>query len=105
MPENSVTTKLKLWQWNEMKGSWYFVTLNKTAEAWLNTIKPKVRRGWGSVPVTVTIGSTTWQTSVFPDKTRGWVMPVKAKVRKAEGLVEGKLFTITLKRGRMIRSL
>jgi len=46
--------------------------------------------GWGSVKVSATIGETRWQTSLFPDKdTGGYLLPLKAAVRKAEGLVEG----------------
>ena len=34
-----------------------------------------------------TIGSTTWQTSVFPDsKTGCYVLPVKKSVRQAEDI-------------------
>ena len=40
--------------------------------------------------VHVTIGATVWDTSIFPDKgSGGWLLPVKAAVRKAEGLVAG----------------
>jgi hypothetical protein len=54
------------------------------------------RRGFGSVKVTATIGSSRWQTSLFPQKTGGWFLPVKKPVRLAEGLdfgddVEGEL--------------
>jgi hypothetical protein len=42
-------------------------------------------RGWGSLPVDVKIGKTSWQTSVFPDKRSGcYLLPLKAAVRKAE---------------------
>jgi len=40
--------------------------------------------------VHVTIGETAWDTSIFPDKgSGGWLLPVKAAVRKAEELVVG----------------
>ena len=44
------------------------------------------RRGFGSVKVTATIGGSRWQTSLFPQKTGGWFLPVKKTVRLAEGL-------------------
>jgi Domain of unknown function (DUF1905) len=48
------------------------------------------RRGWGAMKVAATIGDTSWETSMFPDKTSGgWFLPVKASVRKAEGLAAG----------------
>jgi len=44
------------------------------------------RRGFGSVKVTAQIGDTRWQTSLFPQKSGGWFLPVKKPVRLAEGL-------------------
>lgn len=46
-------------------------------------------RGFGSLKVTATIGDSSWQTSVFPSRETGWMLPVKAAIRKAEGLGEG----------------
>jgi uncharacterized protein DUF1905 len=40
------------------------------------------------IPVTARIGGTTWTTSLFPKDGR-YVVPVKAVVRRAEGLDEG----------------
>jgi hypothetical protein len=54
-------------------------------------------RGWGSVPVVATIGGTTWKTSIFPDKKAGsFVLPLKAEVRKAEGIEEGQAVELRL---------
>ena len=47
------------------------------------------RRGFGSVKVTVTLGGSTWQTSLFPNKDGSWFLPIKAPVRRAEDLAEG----------------
>ena len=44
------------------------------------------RRGFGSVKVAVQIGNSRWQTSLFPQKSGGWFLPVKKPVRLAEGL-------------------
>jgi hypothetical protein len=41
--------------------------------------------GWGMIPVTVTIGETTWPTSLFP-KDGGYVLPLRDNVRAAEDL-------------------
>jgi len=54
------------------------------------------RRGFGSVKVTARIGDSRWQTSLFPQKTGGWFLPVKKPIRLAEGLdfgddIEGEL--------------
>ena len=47
------------------------------------------RRGFGSVKVTVTLGRSRWQTSLFPNKDGSWFLPVKKPVRVAEGLEYG----------------
>jgi hypothetical protein len=44
------------------------------------------RRGFGSVKVTVTLGQSTWQTSLFPNKDGSWFLPIKKPVRLAEAL-------------------
>ena len=55
--------------------------------------------GFGSVKVKVSVGSTTWSTSVFPEKASGsFVLPVKAGVRKAEGIEDGDVVVFRLER-------
>ena len=54
--------------------------------------------GFGSVKVRATIGDTTWETSLFPYKeVAGFALPVKAAVRKAEGLAVGDEVALTLR--------
>ncbi len=53
--------------------------------------------GFGSIKVEVTVGATTWRTSLFPSKeARAYVLPVKKAVRTAEALVEDKPFEVSL---------
>jgi hypothetical protein len=40
------------------------------------------RGGFGSVRVEATIGDVTWRTSVFPQKSGGFILPVKVDVRR-----------------------
>ena len=48
------------------------------------------RGGFGSVRVEVSIGPSTWQTSLFPDTKAGtFVLPVKKPVRHANSLRAG----------------
>ena len=47
------------------------------------------RRGFGSVPVRVRVGLTTWRTSVFPKGDGTWMLPVKRAVRDAQALEVG----------------
>ncbi len=60
----------------------------------------KLAKGWGSLPVSVTIGTTVWDTSIFPDKKSGtYLLPLKAKVRKAEDIADDAVvsFGLTLR--------
>ncbi len=71
---------------------WYFVTLPFVHADEIEELASSApsRRGFGSVRVRVTVGGTTWNTSVFPDsKAKSYVLPVKKQVRLAERLVEG----------------
>ena len=48
--------------------------------------------------VEVTVGATTWRTSVFPEASRGaFVLPIKKAVRQAEDLDDGDEVTLTLR--------
>lgn len=91
----SVETTATLWIWSspEAPASWHFLTIDGEAAeairatALMRRLEGGQRRGWGSIRVTATIGDTKWQTSVFPSKeSGGYLLPVKAAVRKAEGL-------------------
>jgi hypothetical protein len=54
------------------------------------------RRGFGSVKVTVALGESRWQTSLFPNKDGSWFLPIKKPVRLAEGLVDGDEIEVEL---------
>jgi hypothetical protein len=47
----------------------------------------------GMIPVTARVGGTGWKTSLFPKDGR-YVVPVKASVRKAEGLEVGDMVAV-----------
>lgn len=70
--------------------SWFFVTVpaDVSEELRLGAGEP---RGFGSIRVEATIGSTVWSTSVFPSNERRgcYVLPVKKAVRKAEEIDDG----------------
>lgn len=80
----------KLWRWTgDAPASWIFITLPADI-AFAIKCASENRRAWGSVAVQARIGVTAWRTSLFPDKASGgYLLPVKAAVRKAENLGEG----------------
>lgn len=86
-----------VWQWDARKNdAWYFVTL--PPESFAETVdRMRGERGFGSVKVKATIGTSTWKTSIFPDKSSGsYVLPLKKAVRTAEGIDADGLVKVTV---------
>ena len=88
-----------VWQWRgDGSATWRFVTLPFALTDEIDDLTTGRQGGFGSVKVEVTIGRTTWTTSVFPSKEqRSFILPVKAPVRKAEGLADGDTTRVTLR--------
>ena len=61
----------------------------------LHVISGSVTNGWGMIPVTVRLGQAEWTTSLWP-KDGGYIVPLKASVRKAEKVAEGDSVTLRL---------
>lgn len=78
--------------------AWHFVNIDKKASADIKARIGRNARGFGSVPVSVTLGRTTWHTSIFPDKQSGtYLLPLKADVRRKEGIAAGDAITFSLR--------
>jgi hypothetical protein len=89
------TIAAPLWAWSG-NAAWYFVTVPAEQSGDIRD-RPRMPRGFGSVKVRVTVGGSTWDTSVFPDSKAGaYILPVKKAVRTAEGLVEGEAVDVHL---------
>jgi len=83
--------------WIHSGGSWRFVSVPPDVGAAMAEAGALLRRGFGSLKVTVTIGSSTWSTSVFPDADSGsFLLPVKKPIRSANGLNDGDLVQVML---------
>ena len=86
MTSEKYSFKAKIWLWKG-NGAWHFVTVPKKISTEIKEKYGKNARGWGSHPVSVTIGKTTWYTSIFPESKSGtYLLPIKMAVRKAEGV-------------------
>ena len=81
--------------WPVEQGSWVFLTLPEDVDEDVRLLSGPPS-GFGSVRVEVTVGRSTWRTSVFPDKARGFVLPVKKDVRRAEDLEVGDRCVVRL---------
>lgn len=88
----------ELWTWDARRtDSWVFVSLPVEASDEIRERADGPRRGFGSMRVRVTLGGSTWTTSIFPDSARGaYVLPIKRAVRKAEVLDAGDIATVTV---------
>jgi hypothetical protein len=88
----------ELWIWDARRtDSWTFVSLPADVSEEIRELTAGPRRGFGAVRVRVTVGGSTWTTSVFPDGARGcYVLPIKRPVRKAEALDAGDTTTVTV---------
>ena len=96
MFERNYSFRAKVWEYDG-PASWYFVTVPKNDSSKIRGIFHIAKRGFGALPVRVTIGKTTWKTSIFPEgKTRSYLLPLKADVRKAEGLVVGATAKVSI---------
>ncbi len=84
----------RIWEWRG-PAPYYFVTVPEEESLDLQEVSGDVTYGWGMIPVRVRINGTEWSTSLWP-KDGGYVVPLKDRVRRAEGLVEGETVDITL---------
>ena len=76
--------------------AWHFVTVpEEPSEEILLASGPRI--AFGSVKVEVTVGASTWSTSVFPESKGTYVLPLKRTVRDAEGILAGDVVEVTLK--------
>jgi hypothetical protein len=89
------TFSAPMWRWKG-DGLWHFITLPFEVADDLDEASP-MKAGFGSVPVTATVGQTTWTTSVFPSKdVKSYILPVKKDVRAREGLHDGDVISVRL---------
>ena len=92
-----ITVTSLLWIWKgEAAGRWYFLTVPDEQSGELRAEAFGNRRGFGSVRVEATVGDVTWRTSVFPLNGGGYLLPVKAEVRKRARLAAGDEVTVSL---------
>jgi hypothetical protein len=88
----------ELWLWDARQAdSWTFVSVPAELSAEIRDRAAALPpAGFGSVRVAVTIGRTTWRTSVFPGRDGRYGLPVKKSVRRAEGVESGDRVRVRL---------
>jgi len=96
MPTNLFKLKSEVWLYPGMVG-WHFISVPKKQGEKIKKCFKSKTRGWGSLPVLVTVGKTKWKTSIFPDKKSGtYLLPLKAAVRKKEEIMKGDIVNFSI---------
>ena len=92
----TVTEPLQLWTGAD--GRMHFLTLpeGQSDEIRLQAGAMGARRGFGAVRVECKIGDVCWRTSVFPQKSGGYFLPMKAEVCRRAGSAAGEEVTVEL---------
>lgn len=94
--ERAYTFEAALWE-HDGDGACHFISLPDAVADEIDELHGHRAGGFGSVRVEVTIGASTWRTSVFPDKKRStYLLPVKKPVRRAEDLEAGSVVRVSL---------
>jgi hypothetical protein len=78
-----------LWLWSGGQASWHFLTVPAEQAVEIRAHGLLARGGFGSVKIEARIGEVRWRTSVFPQKSGGYILPVKASVRRDAGIAAG----------------
>lgn len=73
-------------------GGWHYVLIPNEIRAELRAMSGKN----GNVPVVVTIGTSTWQSTTMSMGQQRWFIAVKADVRKSENITEGDTVSISI---------
>lgn len=89
-----LTFTASVWYWRG-PAPWYFVSVPDEHAPFLKAALPFITYGWGMIPVDAAIGITRWYTAMFA-KDGTYVLPIKAAVRRAEGIGEGDTVSVGL---------
>ncbi|MBC9713435.1 DUF1905 domain-containing protein [Streptomyces sp. TRM66268-LWL] len=73
----------------------YFVPVPDEESADIREVAAMATYGWGVIPVRARIGETAFETSLFP-KDGGYLLPLKAAVRKPQDLTAGDDVTVEM---------
>jgi hypothetical protein len=91
-----ITLTAPLWLWSGEGGRWHFITVPEELAGEIRAESLARRGGFGSVRVQATINGITWRTSVFPQKSGGYILPVKAEVRRRANIAAGDEVSLAL---------
>jgi hypothetical protein len=85
----------ELFEWEARVEKWVFARVPEDVSAEIRD-QPRPPSGFDSVRVTVTLGASRWQTSIFPQSDRAYVVPLKKAIRVREGVDTGDLVRLAI---------
>ncbi len=91
-----ITFIAPLWLWSGESASWHFITVPPEVATEIRAHSLLNRGGFASVRVECSIGDVSWRTSVFPQKSGGYLLPIKADVRRRASIAAGDEVTVML---------
>src|SRR5690554_2114022 len=83
-----------IWYWRG-PAPFHFVSVPQEACEVIKLASGFLTYGWGMIPVKARIGDTEWLTSMWP-KDGGYILPIKAAIRKQQGLSEHDVVEVEL---------
>lgn len=94
-PVFKIKSKLKVFPG---KIAWYYCLVPREESKLINEMFSDQKRGWSSLPVRLSLGTSTWETSIFyMKKEESFMLPLKKEIRTSEGLVRDDLVEIKIK--------
>lgn len=84
-----------IWHWKG-PAPHHFLWVPQDESSLIKSLERQLTYGWGCIPVEVTLGSSTWTTSLIPKDGR-YLVPLRAKERKDEGAEVGDEICLDLR--------
>jgi len=85
-----------IWQ-HSSPGGWHFIALPNDMASEIRSLLKAQEEGWGRLKAVAKIGNSEWKTAIwFDTKKDTYLLPVKADIRKQEGLVDGSIADVVL---------
>ncbi len=92
-----VSGTVGLWESTKPGGGWHYLIVKGQTAMEIRYAALGRTGGFGSIKVRAKIGKTEWQTSLFPHRdSGGFIILLKAEVRRREGIKARKRVTIRL---------
>lgn len=89
--------RARVWKYKGTAG-WHFVTLPKMLSKKIRRNHGLSEEGWGRLKATAKTGTSKWDTAIWFDTRAGsYLLPLKAAVRKGEGIKTDAQISVVLK--------